>query len=744
MPPALNDAGWGEYTTYSGEMYGLPVTDPNYSTYANADFGVLDASFEVDFGATAVTMPSHKSLDGQGFTVTLTASGNRHAHQMWSDRDYQSSNNGPAEEIAIGNLLEGETVRSYVSGGESEADGSHYLNADLNALANTNDKVGASIGGLFMGRNLGTIANINFVVDPKDGNLIQIDNYNADHDSGYGALLVAGAITAVNAGTIENCSLTIAEGVEFRANRLMEWVGEINNELGNDKEGQINTVVSVGGYAGVMFSDNGNNGIIRNSTLDIKTNAAITTANSYPDFTWLQRRSSIISYAGGLVGWMLEGSEVYNVILNGEGDVKAWVSIDNEGINLSNDFAFGVGGIIVGLNSPHNEFNPIAAQWRPNNHGTINGVICNWNGNVEYSAFYNKGVQGSDTTYYDVDRYNYSMGGQIIGVCESDSLQNVYFMYGVENYATHHRDNWYYGSTASARLANPAFEEKYEYILSEALGLMETHEDWDAIYTPVSVGGENVNSHLTPVYVRNADGTIEQGSEFTLTNYANYTTADNETNASIFNGVPVDRTEQWGFQLYRVDLDANGNPTHYYDITRSEFHKIVEPTENSPTTTKDDDRVGARTSGKMTTVIGDGSNALTTYQIRDYSYQYAPNNVYIYEVAFGESEKRELDMNDPQTVASMSFETDQITSDIRLDFELYTDENLAQFIWSIEEEWDYTPESGIQDTSNTTDYYNTVNSLEEAMRNNKFDRTMRRDNDSPPSRLRPTSTATTR
>ena len=730
LPPALNDAGRKEYTTYSGEMYGLPVTDPNYSTYANADFGVLDASFEVDFGATAVTMPSHKSLDGQGFTITLTASGNRHAHQMWSDRDYQSSNNGPAEEIAIGNLLEGETVRSYVSGGESEADGSHYLNADLNALANTNYKVGASIGGLFMGRNLGTIANINFVVNPKDGNLIQIDNYNADHDSGYGALLVAGAITAVNAGTIENCSLTIAEGVEFRANRLMEWVNAINNELGNDKEGQINTVASIGGYAGVMFSDNGNNGIIRNSTLDIKTNAAITTENSYPGFTWLQRRSSIISYAGGLVGWMLEGGEIYNVILNGEGDVKAWVSIDNEGINLSNDYAFGVGGIIVGLNSPHNEFNPIAAQWRPNNHGTINGVICNWNGNVEYSAFYNKGVQGSDTTYYDVDRYNYSMGGQIIGVCESDSLQNVYFMYGVENYATHHRDNWYYGSTASARLANPAFEEKYEYILSEALGLMETHEDWDAIYTPVSVGGENVNSHLTPVYVRNADGTIEQGSEFTLTNYGNYSSADNETNASIFNGVPVDRTEQWGFQLYRVDLDANGNPTHYYDITRSEFHKIVEPTENSPTTSKDDDRVGARTSGKMTTVIGDGSNALTTYRIRDYSYQYAPNNVYIYEVAFGESEKRELDMNDPQTVASMSFETDQITSDIRLDFELYTDENLAQFIWSIEEEWDYTTESGIPDTSNTTDYYNTVNSLEEAMRNNKFDRTMRRDNDS--------------
>ena len=744
VPSALTDGGEDRTDTYSAEMYGLPVTDPNtdptYSTYANADFGVLAKNIEVNFGATAVTMPANKSLDGQGFTVTLKASGTISAHQMWSDRDEGTEDDpndtGPAEEFAIGNLVEDETVRSYVTGGETEGDaengipydGTHFLNADLVALSDTDDRVGAGIGGLFMGRNLGTIANINFVLE----NSVTITN------NGYGAMLVAGVITAVNAGTIENCSLTLNEGVEFTALRDVCDGSNGYNSLENGvEEGEVNTVVSVGGYAGIMFSDGVGDdyteGIVRNSSLDIKKNAVIATQNHFSTFTWTGRKSSLLSFAGGIAGWMMGGSSIYNIILNGEGDIKAWATPDaTGGINFNEEKVYGVGGIIAGLNSPHAMFNPIAPQWAPENHGYINGVICNWNGNVEYSAMYTSGMfTDSGLIYYDTgNRYNYSIGGQMIGACESDALQNVYFMYGVENYATHHRDNWHYGKVSSDRLENPQFEEKYEYILSEAYGLMASNPEWDAIYSPVSTGGEDINSHLTPVYTRNENGDIVQGSEFTLTNYANYTTADNENNASIFNGVPVERTERWGFQLYRVDLDASGNPTHYYDITRSEFHKIVEPTENSPGTDKDNDRVGARTSGKMTTVYGDGSNPLQSNKIESWSYQYTPNNVYIYEVAFGESEARELDMNDPQTVASMSFETEEITSDIRLDFELYTDENLAQFIWSIEEEWDYTPESGIPDTSNTTDYYNTVNSLEEAMRNNKFDRTMRRDNDS--------------
>lgn len=732
--PALTDGGTDRTGTYAAGQYGLAKTEAKYNELKNADIGVLANNIEVNFGATAVTMPSHKTLDGQGFTVTLTASGQVTAHQMWSDRDNNSSDSGPAEEYAVGNLVsEQENVRSYVSGGKeagttgsddvtTDQGSSHFDATTLDQMTNTEAKVGATIGGLFMGRNLGTIANINFVLP----NTVIVHNQN------YGSLMVAGIVTAVNAGTIENCSLTLGANANFRAFRdNCSEKGKTNNTDYGEAGARINSVATVGGYAGMMFkyeARSANTAYIRNSTLTLESGSMITVDNEFPTYTWIGMYTSVTSYSGGLVGWMLNGGEIYNVILNGEGDVKALASFEGRDNIWNSSYMVGVAGIIVGMNAVYPVFNPIIEVGHTqDNFGYVNGVICNWNGNVEYNARYSSGVGGSPADYYDANHWNYSLGGQMIGVSQTDTIQNVYFMYGVENYATYHRDNWWYGDSVAARAANESFRNKYDYVVSQSIKLLNEHPEWDAIYAPVNKNGPNDNSdnnfygdELVPVAHR-VNGEVVQGADFTFDNYNNYHSANSEANKSIFNGVEPVVDNNWGFKLYKTDLDANGQPTYYGDITRSHYHKIVEL---YPDTQADDnkshDMVGARTSGRFAHI----STAL------DYSYQYTPNNVYIYEVAFGESEKRELDMNDPQTVASMSFETEEITSDIRLDFELYTDENLAQFIWSIEEEWDYTPESGIKDTSTITDYYNTVNSLEEAMRNNKFDRTMRRDNDS--------------
>lgn len=734
---ALTDGGKDRTGTYAAEQYGLAVDKTEGSRYlqlANADFGVLAKNIEVNFGATAVTMPSHKTLDGQGFMVTLTASGQVTAHQMWSDRDNNSSDSGPDEEYAVGNLVsEDENVRSYVSGGkEAGTTGEDYVTTDqgsshfdattLNQMTNTEAKVGATIGGLFMGRNLGTIANINFV----------LKNSVTIHNAQYGSLMVAGIVTAVNAGTIENCSLTLGANATFRAFRdNCSEKGKTNNTDYGEAGARINSVATVGGYAGMMFkyeARSANTAYIRNSTLTLESGSMITVDNEFPTYTWIGMYTSVASYSGGLVGWMLDGGEIYNVILNGEGDVKALASFEGRDNIWNSSYMVGVAGIIVGMNAVYPVFNPIIEVGHTqDNFGYVNGVICNWNGNVEYNARYSSGVGGSPADYYDANHWNYSLGGQMIGVSQTDTIQNVYFMYGVENYATYHRDNWWYGETVADRATNESFRNKYDYVVSQSIKLLNEHPEWDAIYAPVNKNGPNGNSasneygdELVPVAHRVGEEVV-QGADFTFENYNNYHSADSEANKSIFKGVEHVVDNNWGFQLYKTDLDANGQPTYYGDITRSHYHKIVELyPDTQAEDNKSHDMVGARTSGRFANI----STPL------NYSYQYAPNNVYIYEVAFGESEKRELDMNDPNTVASMSFETDEITSDIRLDFKLYTDENLAQFIWSIEEEWDYTPESGIPDTSNTTDYYNTVNSLEEAMRNNKFDRTMRRDNDS--------------
>lgn len=735
---ALTDGGKDRTGTYAAEQYGLAVDKTEGSRYlqlANADIGVLAKNIEVNFGATAVTMPSHKTLDGQGFTVTLTARDQVTAHQMWSDRDNNASDSGPAEEYAVGNLVsDQENVRSYVSGGKeagttdpdsfvtTDQGSSHFDATTLNQMTNTEAKVGATIGGLFMGRNLGTIANINFVLQ----NSVTVHNQN------YGSLMVAGIVTAVNAGTIENCSLTLGANANFRAFRdNCSEKGKTNNTDYGEAGARINSVATVGGYAGMMFkyeARSANTAYIRNSTLTLESGSMITVDNEFPTYTWIGMYTSVASYSGGLVGWMLDGGEIYNVILNGEGDVKALASFEGRDNIWNSSYMVGVAGIIVGMNAVYPVFSPIIEVGHTqDNFGYVNGVICNWNGNVEYNARYSSAVGGSPADYYDADHWNYSLGGQMIGVSQTDTIQNVYFMYGVENYATYHRDNWWYGDSVAARAANESFHNKYDYVVSQSIKLLNEHPEWDAIYAPVNKNGPNDHSdnnaygdELVPVAHR-VNGEVVQGADFTFENYNNYHSANSEANELIFKGVQHVVDNDWGFQLYKTDLDANGQPTYYGDITRSHYHKIVELyPDTQAEDNKSHDMVGARTSGRFANI----STPL------NYSYQYAPNNVYIYEVAFGESEARELDMNDPQTVASMSFETEEITSDIRLDFELYTDENLAQFIWSIEEEWDYTPESGIPDTSDITNYYNTVNSLEEAMRNNKFDRTMRRDNDS--------------
>ena len=712
-------------TNIASWMYGLATTDADYSKYANADIGVLGASFNVDFGATAVTMSARKSLDGQGHTITLTASGTKSAYQIWTNRGEEVA----AEDRAIGILEDGETAISYVSGGENYGDGggSQFDDADIGAIINGYDspwgseydlgEVGVGVGGLFMGRNLGTIANINFV----------LQNSVTIHNNGYGAMLVTGVITAVNAGTIENCSLTLNEGVEFLADRTVCNAKNRGNELDNGKEGQINTIVAAAGYAGYMLRDGGDAGAtayIRNCTLDLKTGSAIKTQNAWPTFDWDGRKTSLLAFAGGLVGWMMGGTEIYNVVLNGEGDVvaRALNDITTESGNFAdwnNEFVYGIGGIIVGLNSTHEQFNPIYVNAHYENHGFINGVICNWNGNVEYSAM-DDAATSETATYYLASKKNYSMGGQMVGVCEEDALQNVYFMYGVENYTTYHRDNYYYGKTAAQREENADFKVKYDYVVGRAemvLTTLAAEENYDAISVPVNTGS---GAQMMDVGTLDADGNFQLNSAFTIEAYAGHYGED--TNESSLVGSGYDGAN---YGIY----GRKGNT--YTSIIDRYFHKIVNPSSQVGGTNYTDDLIGARTSGKMTHVAnGDWVNEPSTYIMHSFDVQYAPNNVYIYEVAFGESEERELDMNDPNTVASMSFETEEITSDIRLDFELYTDENLAQFVWSIEEVWEYPDGSGIDDTTQKTDYYNTVNSLEEAMANNKFDRTMRRDNDS--------------
>ena len=749
LPSALTDGGKDRTGTYAAEQYGLAVDKTEGSRYlqlANADIGVLANNIEVNFGATAVTMPSHKTLDGQGFTVTLTASGQVTAHQMWSNRDNNSSDSGPAEEYAVGNLVsDEETVRSYVSGGENATTG-HFNSTNLDALANTGSQVGAGVGGLFMGRNLGTIANINFVLK----NSVTINN------SGYGSMFVSGIVTAVNAGTIENCTLTINDGVQFNAVRDV-CGNEGNSNTLTGSSNSINTVAVTGGFAGMAFGKKDGSGsvvsrsVIGNSTVTIGKGSRISAESLFDSYDGPSNEYTI-AYAGGFAGWTLNGSYMYNIILNGEGDVSAWINLSRGGENnngvsaesnpYNNVNSFGVSGGLVGMNSTYGTYTPVGSEV---NYGYIDGAISNWTGNACYSAAFIQGwAVGSSgrPDYYDIEGqgvdWYYIMGGQVIGVSQENTLNNIYYMYGAENYTTFHRNNWYYGTTV-ARADTAEFQAKYDYVVHRSeMVLRELTDEYVSIHVVVN---DSANGEGTPSLMevgKLQGGEYVANSAFTVQKYASHQARGSDRNGLgasdeqyAFNRIGASVTNQFDYGIY--GKTASGS---YVNILDEFFPKIVNPDgkakEHDDWNDPQYDRVGSRVAGRLTNgrQPSDANNQVTDDPTkngkRPMSMDFEPNNIYLYEVPFGSSTAVELDMNDPDTAVSLTFETKDVTSNVRIDINLTTDEAAAEFVWQIDDHWEFS--DGSERDSSVT-YYDTVNSLEAALENNSFFRTMEREND---------------
>ena len=206
---------------------------------------------------------------------------------------------------------------------------------------------------------------------------------------------------------------------------------------------------------------------------------------------------------------------------------------------------------------------------------------------------------------------------------------------------------------------------------------------------------------------RNADGSVTVNLEdkvidgttipaFTFENYANYQTAVDDSTVS----------GATNFSLYV----ASG--TTFY-VANQYFPRITSTMDSGGN--KDLDFVGARAAAMMT-VNGTA----------DWNNLFKPNNVYIYEVGFGSNDGTELDMNDPETTAYLTFQTKSITSDVAVNISLASDSLGAQFVWEISETWIY-PDDPLPVVSYTS-YYNNVTSLEQAKANNNFTRIFDRDN----------------
>ena len=564
--------------------------------------------------------------------------------------------------------------------------------ADLNQM-DTLYSIGIRAGGLFLGRNLGTIQNIDFSLP----NSVTIDNIdyakwfdviNQDSWREYGTSLYVGIVTAVNAGTIDNCTLTLGNNVKVNGFRKSASGPQLQKGYINELSYKVNTMSVNGGFAGLMYGTSSAPSYISNCTVNLSDGSEIRATSQASSFSWSGRSDSVYAYAGGVVGWLTSDSTVYNVTINGTGTMTAWGDLNVGSFSSGNKVTSA--GSIVGLNSDHPTY---TISNNPDEFGMVDGVICNWNG-----AAYFLSTGNNNIFYSGTNRVNYYIGAQLAGVAEQNTLNNIYFMYGIEQYKTFHRDNWYYGSNTAARAANAEFADKYEYVKSQSVKLLsDPSYPYDVIYTvTANVADSETGDAVLTIVADRSSGEVKLNPDFTLQSYANYHNAVDESIFSNFNNCGVN------FGLY--SSTGIGTEAYFYNVM-SYFPRITETMDSGGN--KDLDFVGARAAAMMT-VNGTA----------DWNNLFKPNNVYIYEVGFGSNDGTELDMNDPDTTAYLTFQTKSITSDVAVNITLASDSLGAQFVWEIRETWVY-PDDPLPVVSYTS-YYNNVTSLEQAKANNNF------------------------
>lgn len=679
-----------------------------YDALVNANIGIIANDFTISWtrGASRLTLPADKIIEGNGNTITLEPQANDQYVSVNSDGSYNlKSGRVTSDTVEGGVLMPGETFLDYIGGRNV------YTDSDL-ALFRTVSDVGITVGGLFIGRNLGTIQNLNFQINKSYTiNNIHYVSYVSKEpvggptitgDYALGTAHITGIVSAVNAGTIDNCTVNVADfaqlyGLRESCNGYF-WYKGYTNEL----HYKVNTMSTIGGFAGMTYGTDAKPSVISNCSINLGFGGTLAAQSNASTFSWVGRDDNVTSYAGGIVGWLTNNSRVYNATISGSGEIRAWADLkDSEGIKVT------AAGGIVGLNSSISHFTTTS---NTDEYGDIDGVICNWNGVVRYAT------GSGNTNYYPAGKQNYGVGAQMIGVSEKSSLHNIYFMYGEEEYKSFHRDNWYYGTDTYSRYNNPEFKEKYDYIKQQAKWILENGKGgYDELYiitgnvdnadgTQRNSDGSPSQVSITQIAAKNGD-VVTLNENFTLLGLARYHTADD---INIFSGFGCGQS----FAVYGFKRSEN----KFYNAL-SYFPRIAEPSGN-----KNNDWVGARSSGMLT----DSGNLITT--------PFKANNVYIYEIPFGTAVTQDieghggnqLDLNDPDTQASLTFQTKNINSDVSIDIQLNSTSMGAQFIWELYEDWLYLDGTTLSDK---LVYYDAITSLEQAHNNNKYAKTFERENE---------------
>lgn len=345
------------------------------SGYAQDGYGVANTSSSTEIGENTPTLTGSIIYDANELITALQSGTGEHT--LYKDVTLNASSLWSGTTSTIGMLsdsfvLNGNgktiTLTGATSFSKGDYSGDGRKNSNTYAPINnsyTGGRIIKCAGGLAR-INCGVIKNVNFVWNNTIDYGATISNATYDINSDYSVSF--GMIFGINAGTIDNCSLTVNNYTRVNFKMTM---AEKNNSYNWDS---YHRTVGFGGYAGTLMG-----GTIKNSSINLK--ADIVTQQEGREWSYLgtKRGGNNKLWTGGFCGVITQGGNIYNATTYGTGNINGY---SNPALSTNQNNAVAASGIIAGCNAVAADSNAEnQSNWTSlGGAGMINGVMNYWTG----------------------------------------------------------------------------------------------------------------------------------------------------------------------------------------------------------------------------------------------------------------------------------------------------------------------------------------------------------------------------
>ena len=280
--------------------------DYNVTGYAGATAGTLGANITLTQDVNYYKL--NKDLYGNNYTITLVAA-DSYKH------------------IVPGDSSDFPLITFNGTANDTSNDGAYGFDPRETPILDTHARVaGLFVGALMPGKVIeGVTFYLNsqvWVVTGKSGNYVRMP------DS-----LVGGIVSAINMGTISNCTLELGAGANYVLNRT---ITDYNN--GSDDMYSQSNMCIAGGFAGMNIGRGSTYATVENCTLNMADSAIFRSICEIRRFRSSNNYPHGQAIAGGMVGWVGARSNLVNSTLNGGGLIEAstrGIICFTEGINWS-------------------------------------------------------------------------------------------------------------------------------------------------------------------------------------------------------------------------------------------------------------------------------------------------------------------------------------------------------------------------------------------------------------------------